>query len=187
MASKPSVPCGPAPPEAVYTDLSTLFTAIQAHARDNGYAFRVRSSKPHRVLYDCDRAGSYDSKGKKATVHPSKQRNSGSKKCGCEMRVVASKDAISGSWTLQVLNATHNHSASTAPVAHSAHRIAALDESIRDRIISVWKSGASNTQILSDLNTSFPNVHLTLSDIKNITQSIRLQQLGGKTPIQWLL
>lgn len=97
MATRALFESGLAPPEAVYTALDTFFAAIQAHARDNGYAFGIRSSKPRHVFYDSDRVGYYDSKGEKPLVYPSKQRNgSGSKKCGCQMRVVASKDDISG-------------------------------------------------------------------------------------------
>ncbi|RKF66070.1 hypothetical protein GcC1_111002, partial [Golovinomyces cichoracearum] len=58
--------CDPLPPAAIYPDISTAFAAIQAHAKDNGYAFIARDRKPTRVLYLCDRAGKYDNKGKKA-------------------------------------------------------------------------------------------------------------------------
>ena len=39
-------PCGPAPSEAVYTDLSTAVAAIQAHAKANGYALFRRDAHP---------------------------------------------------------------------------------------------------------------------------------------------
>ncbi|RFU33344.1 hypothetical protein B7463_g3034, partial [Scytalidium lignicola] len=188
MTTKPPFACGPPPPEAVFADIATLKAAIQKHARENGYAFLTRSSKPNHVVYHCDRAGDYNAKGKKPTVHPTKQRNgSGSKKCGCTMRVSATKDAKSGMWTLKVLEAIHNHMASAAPVAHSAHRIASLDSTVRDQIESLWKSGVKNAQILSVLHINYPDIVITSTDMKNITQSIQIQELGAKTPIQLLL
>ena len=60
-----------APLEAVYPTKDALFSAIQAHGRDNGYTVRVRSGKPHRVLYDCDRSGTYDLKGKNPAIYSS--------------------------------------------------------------------------------------------------------------------
>ena len=46
------------------------------------------STRPTRVVFTCDRAGKYNSKGKDPNTHSSKQRKStGSKKCGCLMRV----------------------------------------------------------------------------------------------------
>ena len=38
-------PCGPPPPEAVYTDLNTAVAAIQSHAQQNGYALFKRDAK----------------------------------------------------------------------------------------------------------------------------------------------
>lgn len=100
MVSKSFFLYSPAFPKAVYTDLSTFFAVIQAHARDNRYIFRVRNSKLYCVLYNCDCTNNYDSKSKKAIVHFSKQRNSKFKKCSCKIRVVVSKDIISESWTI---------------------------------------------------------------------------------------
>jgi hypothetical protein len=78
-----------APPEAVYPDIDTGFAAIQAHARVNGYAFYRYNRRPTRVVYLCDRASKYDSKGKNSNTHESKQRkNTGSKKCECLIKVV---------------------------------------------------------------------------------------------------
>jgi hypothetical protein len=77
--------------------------------------------------------------------------------------------------------------ASTAPVAHSAHRIASLGPDIRNQIESLWRSGVTNAQILSTLYITHPDIQLTTTDITNMTQSIRNQELEGRTPIQWLL
>jgi hypothetical protein len=65
-----------APPEAVYPDVDTAFTVIQAHAKENGYAFYRHDKKHSRVLHACDRAGKYNPKGKNSDTHSSKQRQS---------------------------------------------------------------------------------------------------------------
>ncbi|RFU25063.1 hypothetical protein B7463_g11275, partial [Scytalidium lignicola] len=181
---KPSS-CGPPPPEALYTDLTALYASIQAFARANGYAFRILDSKPRRKVYACDRAGKYDSRGKKDGVHQSKQRKSASKKCDCKMKVAAKQEG--SGWRVTVIESAHNHEASTAPIAHPAHRIAALDPDIRAQILSKAYSGIRNAQILSSLRIEFPQLLITGSDISNIIQTERLQSLAGRTPIQWLL
>ena len=120
------------PPEAIYPDSASGFTAIQAYARQHGYAFFQRDKKLTKVVYTCDRAGQYDYKGKAPQVDRSKKRNNtGSKKCRCLMRVVLRRDKVSNLWKLEVLHAAHNHSPSTAIAAHPAHRLAALSEDTR--------------------------------------------------------
>ena len=121
-----SLTCGPAPPAANYPDIITGFAALQAHAKANGYAFFCRSKRPKRVLYDCDRAGKYDSKGKDSNTHKSKERTrTGSKKCDCKMRVALQLD--DKTWKVEILESTHNHGPSAAASAHPAHRIASID------------------------------------------------------------
>ena len=39
------LPYGPAPPIAIYSDIATGFTACQAHAKANSYAFKHSDSK----------------------------------------------------------------------------------------------------------------------------------------------
>ena len=59
------------PPEAIYPDPEAVFTAIQADAKDNGYAFKKRGKRASRLVFTCDRAGKYDPKGKDPAVHKS--------------------------------------------------------------------------------------------------------------------
>jgi hypothetical protein len=175
-----------APPEAIYSTKDALFSAIQAHGRENGYAIIIRSTLKNRILYDCDRAGAYDSKGKNPATHPSRKRNNtGSKKCGCKMRVAGVQQE--GSWALKVIEDTHNHGPSAAPIAHPAHRIASLEPEVRAEIIRNWQAGISNSMILSSLRIGFPGVTLTRDDLRNITQAKRRHTLAGRSPIEWLL
>ena len=151
MATPPPVTFRSAPPEALYPTKDALFAAIQAYRRNNGYVIRVRSGKPNRILYDCDHAGTYDSKGKNPAIHSSRQRNStGSKKCGCKMRVAGVYKAT-GSWALKIIEDTHNHGPSVAPIAYPGHRIATLPPEVRVEIIRNWQTGMSNILILLSL------------------------------------
>jgi hypothetical protein len=123
MATPPPVAFRSAPPEAIYNTKDALFSAIQAHARNNGYAITTRSTKQNRILFDCDRASAYQSKGKNPNTHPSRQRNNtGTKKCGCKMRVAG----------------VRQEEGSAAPIAHPAHRIASLKPEVRAEIIRAW-------------------------------------------------
>ena len=181
-------PCGPAPPAAVYSDLSIGFTAIQAHARANGYAFMQRDTRPHRTLFVCDREGKYRPKGKQVDAHSARKRlNTGSKKCGCRMRVALPRDKSSGNWELTILEAIYNHARSIDSSAYLAHRISATSAETRASINTFAKAGLSNAQILLMLREENSTITLISKDISNLVQKSRIEQLGGKTPIQWLL
>ncbi|CZT53443.1 uncharacterized protein RSE6_15012 [Rhynchosporium secalis] len=84
---------GPAPSPAIYSDITTGFATCQAHAKANRYAFKRQDRTQFRIVFTCDRAGKYNSRGKKPDIHQSKRRkNTGSKKCDYHMRVSLLKD-----------------------------------------------------------------------------------------------
>jgi hypothetical protein len=56
------------PPEAIYPDPNTALTAVQLHAKQHGYAFKIHDKKASRVVFACDRGGQYDSKGKDSKI-----------------------------------------------------------------------------------------------------------------------
>ena len=177
-----------APPEAIYPDVDTAFGEIQAHAREHGYALFRYYRKPSRVVFACDRAGKYDSKGKDPNTHSSKQRkNTGSKKCGCPMKVELRLDQISSNWALKVLESAHNHGPSTAITAHPVHRLATMAPGGLNTISTLSRSGISPGQILTTLRSLEPELSLIPKDIYNYIQKARLEELDGRTPIQWLL
>jgi hypothetical protein len=91
------------PPEAVYLDVNTATASIQVHAKEHGYAFCQCSTRSNRLVFACDRAGKYNSKGKDPNTHSSRQRQStGSKKCGCLMKVELRLGNLSNQWSLRV-------------------------------------------------------------------------------------
>jgi hypothetical protein len=78
-----------APTEAIYPDIYTAFTSIQAHAKEHGYSRRAS-----RVVFACDCAGKFDSKCKDPNSHSSKQQNTGSKKCGRLVRIKLRQEQV---------------------------------------------------------------------------------------------
>jgi hypothetical protein len=176
------------PPEAIYPDPATAFTAIQLHAKAHGYALIKHLQRPTRVVFTCDRAGKYRSASQYRATHESKQRKgTGIKKCECLMKVELRLDNLSSQWILYILEPAHNHPPSAAPTAHPAHRIAALLPDIRAEITKLAQAGLSTSQILTTLRISNSELPLIAKDIGNIVQQMRSEQLNGRTPIQWLL
>jgi hypothetical protein len=103
------------------------------------------------------------------------------------MRVLLRRDKVSNLWKLEVLHLAHNHSPSTAIAAHPAHRLAALSDNTRALISNLSSSGLPPAQILTILRKADPNIALIPKDIANLTYQERLEELNGRTPIQWLL
>ncbi len=69
MSTTTQLPCGPAPPEVVYTNIPTTLASVQAYAKGHGYAFHIRDTRPKKVIFACDCGGKYQSKGKKNDLH----------------------------------------------------------------------------------------------------------------------
>jgi hypothetical protein len=85
---------------------------------------------------------------------------------------------------LQVLQAAHNHVASTYVTAHSVHRNDALTTEICAQIGTFSQSGINPSQILTILRNSTPEIPIIVKDISNIVQQNRAVELAGRTPIQ---
>jgi hypothetical protein len=52
------------PPEAIYDDVDSAFTVIQAHTSEHGYTFCQHQIRSNRRVFACDRASKYDARGK---------------------------------------------------------------------------------------------------------------------------
>jgi hypothetical protein len=82
-------PLGPAFPAVIYKDHHTIFTALQAHARAHGFAIVLKYMRPNKanpttIVWTCDKAGTYNSKGKDPQLDPTRRRqNTASKKTSC--------------------------------------------------------------------------------------------------------
>ena len=103
------------------------------------------------------------------------------------MKVELRKDNLSSHWVLKVLESAHNHGPSVASIAYPAHRLPALVP-LRDTTTSTLvRAGVSTSQSLTTLHALDPDVPLISKDISNLIQKARLQELDGRTLIQWLL
>jgi hypothetical protein len=78
-----------------------------------------------------------------------------------------------------------NHSL-TLTAAHPAHRLATMAPDGRTTISTLARAGLSPGQILNTLHCLEPEVPLIPKDISNLIQKARLEELDGRTPIQWL-
>ena len=156
-------------PEAVYPDIDSAFPEVQAHVREDGYAFCRYLKKGNRPVFACDWARKYNLKDKDPNPHSTKQYSgTGSKKRDCLMRVELRKDNLSSNWVLKVLESAHNHGPSAASTAHPVHRLPALAP-IRCTIISTLvRAGISTSQILTTLCALDPDVPLIRKDISRL-------------------
>jgi hypothetical protein len=196
----PNGHCGPPPATATYPDIDTAFQAIEAHARINGYAVYIRDKQPPkprpttRVTVCCDKGPDGYRDNKDPNVHETKRRkNTGSKKCGCKFRVEIKLDkklsiaADSQVWRVKDMGNEHNHGRSSALSAHPQYRLGQCLSETRASIIAAAQAGQSNAEIMATLQQIDPTFNLISKDISNLLQEARRIELGGQSPIQWLL
>jgi hypothetical protein len=176
MATLGPLPCGPPPSAAFYKDPATCLAAIQGHACTNRYAIIITSRKPNRIVYQCDRSGHYNLKGKNPNTHESKQRsNTASKKCNCPFKLALKLTNIDEMpWELSIIEASHNHIGSEASTAHSKHRRAAISMDIEQSIMEMYHAGISVAKILAKLRLEDSTCTLVAKDIYNIAAYNRL-------------
>lgn len=180
-------PLGPSITEGVFSDPKAAKAALQEHAQENCYAISVDSSNPRRVFYICTKGGKYNSKGKYPTVHPSRQRrNTSTIKTECPYKAVARNQEGFG-WKLEVIDNNHNHGSVASLSALPQHRVSAMSDQERAKVKEMRSQGSTPNQILHSLLCSNPNSHLIPRDIYNLLVSLRVEELDGKTPTEWLL
>ncbi|KAI0999030.1 hypothetical protein K3495_g9167 [Podosphaera aphanis] len=81
---------------------------------------------------------------------------------------------------------SHNHGRNSTSIAHPAHRMTAVQNTLRVEILNAAKSGSSISQLMSAFRDR-EGFNLEGKDISNINRKERQKQLGGMTPLQWLL
>jgi hypothetical protein len=83
-------PLGLVLPASQYASTADIKAALQAHARNNGYAIVADSSTPIRAGWICLKGGKYNDKSKSDDTHPTKRcRNTSTTKTSCGFRVRA--------------------------------------------------------------------------------------------------
>jgi hypothetical protein len=180
-------PLGPLPEEAVYTNIKAILPALQDHAARNGYSVVVASSRDQRVVYACSKSGKYRDR-KDPNTHESKRRkNTSTIKTDCPFRVVVKKCVDQIGWEIKIQVNNHNHKPVQALSALPEHRIAAIKPEEQSIIRDIASLGHSPAQILNAIRQGNPTSTLIPRDIYNLLAKLRVEELGGKTPIKWLL
>lgn len=187
----PNGECAPLPDSTIFSSEAEAFGWAQRQASTGGYAFSNLYKNKSKVTgdiilscYNCDK-GPKTYQNKPTTTSKSKQRDgTGSKKCGCQYKITI-KPSESKKWVIIPKN-SHNHGRNSSSIAHPAHRIAALQNTLRAEILNAANSGSSISQIMSAFRER-EGFNLIGKDISNIIQKERQKQLGGMTPLQWLL
>lgn len=178
-------------PNATYASCDAALQAYQSHAYNKGYAVILddrRSNKEgSRVRFMCD-LGRAPRDRRNQDLHTSKKRpNAGSRKTNCPFRIVAQEQRDDGLWRCYISEEYHNHEASDAVIAHPSHRSRRLEENAEaiQLATSLLARATLVSTIRSQLRTNW-QLEVTARDLYNLGQHIRIQQLGGKTPIHWL-
>jgi Transcription factor AFT len=129
----------------------------------------------------------YRATGKNPEVHPLKKRaNTSTTKCRCPFRIRATYD-VGTNWTITFVNLEHNHKAASANSAFPQHRLAALSDTECEKVSEMNQLGMTPTQVLQALQLANPTSALVVRDIYNLLYCLRLNELSGKTPVEWLL
>jgi hypothetical protein len=178
-------PLGLPPDEATYTTLEDVKAALQSHARDNGYGISVTSSRDQRIYYAYTKGGKYRDTKSPETHESRRRKNTSTMKTDCRFSVVAKK--CPEGWKVDVQNNNHNHGPIAALSALPQHRIAAMNSQERAILRDMNALGYSPTQILDAIRKSNPESNLIPRDIYNLLASMRVEELDGKTPVEWLL
>jgi hypothetical protein len=173
------------PPKGHFPSQQALLTAINAWARERGYAFVVKnswttSSRRKRAIYTCDRGSKPPSTTRKRI------RNTVSHHTGCLFSVLAKEDLNRVSWSLSYRpnpkHQEHNHKPSH-PLAHPTHRI--LSPSNRLIVKQLTSSGSAPKEVISHLRNTSETL-ATQQDIYNYIAKTKQELLKGQSNIHAL-
>lgn len=173
------------PPEGHFPSQQALLTAINAWARERGYAFVVKnswntSSGRKRAIYTCDRGSKAPSTTRKRI------RNTVSRHTGCLFSVLAKEELDKTSWSLSYRpdqkHQEHNHEPSH-PLAHPTHRI--LSPSDRLIVKQLTSSGSAPKEVISHLRNTSETL-ATQQDIYNCIAETKRELLKGQSNIHAL-
>jgi hypothetical protein len=133
-------------------------SALQNHARENGYWISIMSSRELRAAYGCVKGGKYRDTRNPETYESKRSKNTASMKTDCRWSAHAKK--CDDGWIIAVQNNNHNHGQIVASSALPQHRIAALQLDERAVVRDMSALGHSPTQILNAIRQSNPESNL---------------------------
>jgi hypothetical protein len=180
--TEPATLTGPptmeAPPEGIYYDTPELaIAALNAFAREHGYALTTRRSKRTKkgvlktIRLCCDRGRKYDTRWHEKQGGD-RIRKTSTAANGCQFGLSLRLQHDTNTWRLQHDEViVHNHGPS-APSAHHVHRRLELAQkaSIIDLQIT---QGFTTRQILTSIRKQDPRSSLIPDDIYNRRKKLR--------------
>ena len=86
-----------------------------------------------------------------------------------------------------ITSADHNHDAVVSLSALPHHRLGTITQEERLKVANMNQLGHSPTAILNALWQENLDSALVPRDIYNLLYSLRLDELAGSTPVEWLL
>lgn len=190
--------CGTTLLASRYDTLEAADSALRSHAFTNGYALVINLyypnvERPTRVTYQCAKAGAPKC-ASNPDLHPSKRRHTSSHRTKCPYRV--NLRLRSGVWGCEAIvsrgsgasrGSPHNHPWIEA-AGFATWRMGLLSTR-KDEAIAMWNSGSRPGQIAATLRSTGPPQMRDImpKDITNLLAAHRREELGGLTPIEWLL
>jgi Transcription factor AFT len=181
-------PFGPPPLLGSFNTRDECTDILQADAFDNMYTIIESTYVPlKKAVWTCSRSRVYRATSKNPEVHPSKKwANTSTTNCRCPFRICATYK-VGTNWTITFVNLEHNHEVASANSALPQHRLAALGDIEREKVSEMNKLEITPTQILQALQLANPTLVLVVHDIYNLLYCLQLDELSGKTPVEWLL
>ena len=166
----------------VFNTFDDLFTAIQRHTRQEGWAVvktnatsRRADGNYYRYYLGCDRGR------KKVQSTATGRRQASSRKEDCPWSAVATALKSDGDrWTFKMINSSHNHTPSIDPSVHPMHRC--LTDEEHAALERHTQAGSRLNVTTSDLRSK--NQALKKRDILNARARLQREAAGPYTQTQ---
>ncbi|KAE8219630.1 hypothetical protein CF326_g8915 [Tilletia indica] len=173
----------PPPDDEAFDTKQEGLAYLQTWAQMEGYAVTTYASSKDVYLYiGCHKQGTY--KNSHQLTDQIRKRKTSSAKSGCPFRVRL-KVNHEGKWVTAVTNPSHNHPASTSPLAHAVQR--RIDVATKYQIIELARQGTRPSRIVSMLVQRPIPLLVTSKDVSNLLQRHRREVLHGRAPAEALL
>ncbi|KID81747.1 transposase [Metarhizium guizhouense ARSEF 977] len=175
------------PPEDEYSSREALYAAINAWAAPRGYAFVTGRSRKtpngrQQVVFNCDRGA-----GRTPDALTVRQRQTTTKRTGCQFSVLAKEGLDKVSWKLthrpSSEYAIHNHEPSTQRSAHPVHR--KLSHADMSTVHNLANAGVAPKEIRSYLRNHSETL-ATQQDIYNCIAQGKRDLAKGQSNIHAL-
>lgn len=138
-----------------------------------------------RVLFSCERGGSYRKFKSTGVKKQKRQKVAGSKKCGCPFALKGQKSANSDDWKLEVVCGVHNHPIEEHPGGHSFAGRLSHEETML--LVDLSKNMVRPKDILNTLKERDANNVSTIKTIYNAFHKHKVAEKVEKSLLQQLI